>query len=192
LIVYFSFHRLFFLLAAGHQPIYSTFPMSAFDNLSDDDLQTLVANAIGELCRRRFEAGRQAMRDSILRAAEAPSPAPASTPQRSLNLEMAPGSGRSIFRRAPRGSVGQAVDDVLRAEPGLSIIDIESRVEKLNPEISIKSVGNELRRLEGKKYKRDRPGGYQWFLVNDREGGETGAPAPAAEMQHEQKGGDES
>lgn len=59
----------------------------------------------------------------------------------------------------------------LPVQPGLSITEIETEVAKLNPEISNKSVGNELRRMERKKYIRDRAGGYRWFLMGSQGNG---------------------
>lgn len=123
-----------------------------------------------------FSAGGEAMRQSILRAAQGP----VSSPQVGDNaLQRIPDphnpSGFVTVtpapRRAPRGSVATAIDNVLTVQPGLSITEIETEVAKLNPEISNKSVGNELRRMERKKYIRDRAGGYRWFLMGSQGNG---------------------
>jgi len=67
--------------------------------------------------------------------------------------------------RVARGLVQDTVAMALELEPGKSIKEYEALVLDLQPEISVKSVGNELRRGERDgRYKRDRPGGYRWYL----------------------------
>ena len=85
--------------------------------------------------------------------------------------------------RAPRGAVDRAIGQVLKVHPGLTAQEVEEAALAFDPEVSRKSVGNNLRRLEGVKYRRDKPGGYHWFLIDDVENGTAGtqeARDPAA------------
>lgn len=67
--------------------------------------------------------------------------------------------------RVARGLVRDTVAMALELEPGKSIKEYEALVLELEPDISIKSIGNELRRGEADgRYKRDRSGGYRWYL----------------------------
>jgi hypothetical protein len=93
-------------------------------------------------------------------------------------------SKREPAKRAPRGIVGRAIRRVLaESVGGADLPEIESRVLMERPDISRKSVGNELRRLEGDLYERDRPRGHRWFLIQKgQEGvGEPAAQAPTSE-----------
>lgn len=72
-----------------------------------------------------------------------------------------------VRQRVRRGLVQDTVAAALVLEPGLTIKGYEELVAQMEPEISSKSVGNELRRGEqSNRYKRDRPGGYRWYLVS--------------------------
>ncbi len=97
--------------------------------------------------------------------------------------------GRS---RARRGLVGATIAKALKANPGLTVGEYEQLVSRLEPEISTKSVGNELRRGERDgRYKRDRPGGYLWYLAEsdetEAEGQSSGEPSASSSNQ----GGDD-
>lgn len=67
--------------------------------------------------------------------------------------------------KAPRGLVAKAIREVLKADPGLPISEIEARVIAAYPVISPKTIGNELRRQEGLEYRRE--GKYSWFLIEE-------------------------
>jgi hypothetical protein len=86
-------------------------------------------------------------------------------------------------KRAPRGLVQTTIAKVIVESPGLSITDYEGMVLALEPEVSAKSIGNELRRGEGTKYKRDRPNGNRWFPIDYQDEGASGSlpnvPAPS-------------
>lgn len=69
-------------------------------------------------------------------------------------------------KKAPKGAVGAAVSEILRAYPGSSITAIEEVCAVEAPEVASRSIGNELRRLEGKKYRRE---GRNWFLISEPE-----------------------
>jgi len=164
--------------------------------MNDDDLLNIIAEAVknsdaakAAIARFRVAAyndGAEHMRDLILSAAAVKLPESGDHPQLSSpnstgvsSVYLAHTADRN-GRRAPRGSVGAAIDSVLRKKPGLPIVELETEVARLNPEVSIKSVGNELRRMEGRKYRRDRAGGYHWFLLDEQVGGATDAVTSAA------------
>jgi hypothetical protein len=132
----------------------------------------LVDKFKGAIWNEAFKAGGEAMRDSILKAAQSPSPSVNEPPD-------AWSSGLPILAaamRAPRGSVGRAIDALLREHPGLSVGHMEKIFSEHHQEIAQKSIGNELRRMEGNKYKRDRPGGYRWFLIDQQVDQKVGEP----------------
>jgi hypothetical protein len=138
---------------------------------------TLLEDFKVAIWREAFKAGGDAMRDTILRAAQAPiADVGILKPQTAAEerTDRVPGT------RAPRGAVGRSIDLVLEVYPGSSIPDIEEMVARENKEIARKSVGNEIRRMEGKKYKRDRPNGYRWFLIDHNVNQEVGEPTPPA------------
>jgi hypothetical protein len=167
-----------------------------------DQLIEFVDKLVASAWAAGFKAGGEAMRDSILRAVHTPAPPsqspvslappyPAPPPQAPVSPapvspagETSPGhSGTPAGPRAPRGSVGRTIDGLLADRPeGILISELE-KVASAAEGIAIKSVGNELRRYEGKKYRRDRPGGHRWFLIgtSDQKGGATGAGASAAD-----------
>jgi hypothetical protein len=125
-----------------------------------------------------FRKGGEHMRDSILRAAQTPP----SAPRIGAAEGAAPGTSSAtaigIAHRAPRGSVGKAIDTVLAERPGLMVPNLEEAILQIDSEIAKKSIGNELRRMEGNKYKRDRPGGYRWFLIDQQVDQKVGEPTP--------------
>ncbi len=114
--------------------------------------------------------------------------APAPEDSRSARNRTAHGEDRS---RAPRGLVKNAVELVVREQPGLQITDYERIVTEAHPEIAIKSIGNQLRSGEREgRFKRDRPGGYRWFPAdwqNDAAGG-TIVPNPPLQGSSEEGG----
>jgi len=184
-----------------HHPIYGLDVVAIMTDMTtktDDELRALIMAAIEELGSRRFNEGGAAMREAILRATQHPLEMMMAHTGGMANLAKSiVGSASTVTveestkARAPRGSVGKAIDPLLRANPGMLVPDLEAEVKRRHPEIHPKSIGNELRRFEGGKYKRDREGGYRWFLIDDQDGGQTGAEAPAADMQHKPtEGGD--
>jgi hypothetical protein len=121
-----------------------------------------------------FRKGGEQMRDLILRAAQSPTmTTQAAAPDPVDKVSMA-----GTAQRAPRGSVGRAIDAVLSEKPGLLVPQLEEAVLEADPEVARKSVGNHLRHLEGTKYKRDRPGGYRWFLIHQQVDQVAGEPTP--------------
>ena len=134
----------------------------------------LIEKFKGAIWSEAFKAGGDAMRDSVIRAAQDPLAAP-EVPKPAMAET---NTDRIVGTRAPRGAVGRSIDLVLELYPGSSIPDIEEMVWQENKEIARKSVGNEVRRMEGKKYKRDRPGGYRWFLIDHHVDQKVGEPTP--------------
>jgi hypothetical protein len=123
-----------------------------------DQITTDIRALLKAEYERGFRDGQVAMRKHILNLA--------STGEQVIVSSVGHAVGVSEARgRAPRGAVGRALEQVLTESPGLTITEIEARAVALDPEISAKSVGNDLRRLEGKRYRRDRPKGYRWYLI---------------------------
>ena len=113
-----------------------------------DDLAATIRKALKTAFERGIEVGGTNMRKKILEAAGgAESPVPKLVTPRA--------AGSNGLDRAPRGAVGDVLRKILTDEPKLKIVEIESKAPTVNRNVAIKSLGNELRRLEGKKYKRD-------------------------------------
>lgn len=117
-------------------------------------LRAPMKDVLERAYRAGFEAGGNAMRENILRAVNNPFQAEAPP---------VPPPTDSAAVRAPRGAVGAAVESILRDHPLLRITDIEDVAANEFPLVATKSLGNELRRGEGKKYKRDDEG--RWSLL---------------------------
>ncbi len=66
-----------------------------------------------------------------------------------------------VGRRAPRGLVPRVVEQMLSDHPGKIIAEYEQMKDNYDSRISEKSIGNELRRHEGRKYRRNEDG--EWF-----------------------------
>jgi len=117
-----------------------------------------------------YRAGRKAMLDQIMRF----------TAEKKDEKREAPGAISQtpppVSRgRAPRGLVGKLVDQVLSEQGGLQIVDIEDRVLGRDNRIARKSIGNELRRFKGDKYRQDDK--KRWFLIRqDAEKETAGSP----------------
>jgi hypothetical protein len=158
-----------------------------FEAMSDEaDIKALANDAAEKVLaayRRGFEAGGIAMRNTILKAASAPvsvSLGSGNGPIEFTQIVSVPPpkspSGRNLSRpRAPKGLVGDLIRTQLQECPGLPISDLEADVILIDARIAPKTVGNELRRFEGKKYRRE---GYRWFLMGSPQD-ETPAVSPA-------------
>lgn len=91
--------------------------------------------------------------------------------------------------RARRGLVGEQLRKALTEYPGLAASDYERIVTGWAPEVSAKSVGNELRRGEDEgRYVRDRTGGYRWYLKGQIPETE-GAPGKESSVSEPNQGG---
>jgi hypothetical protein len=131
-------------------------------------LQKMLEDAINAAYADGYIAGGANMRDNILRAAQAPGEARSSQGadfKPPVLGALRPREERSDTQsRAPRGLVADLLKTALRESPGSSIIALEEWVTKADPRVSSKSVGNELRRFAGKRYRRD---GRKWFLMGE-------------------------
>jgi hypothetical protein len=120
-----------------------------------DDLVSEVTRAVKLAYARGFHSGGAAMRSTILQAAD------------DLNIpthdEIA-ASIRHYGQRSSWGSVVAAMREILTKEPNLTVHEIEERGRALYPDINIRSYGNQLRRYEGTKYKRDEATD-RWSLI---------------------------
>jgi hypothetical protein len=137
------------------------------------DIAELIQERVNEAYERGFKAGSEAMRNSILHAATS---APITGAGGSKPIVVVAGVGKApayygggaeipAAPRAPRGLVASAIKDVLTASPGMPITEIEKLVLERHPEISPKTIGNELRRGEGDRYVRN--GKYSWLLKSE-------------------------
>ena len=111
-----------------------------------------------------FDIGRATMREAILKAAETPV-----DPGLSENMDMECPEEVKVRpatngNRARRGSVRNAITQALTAHPGATEKEIAILMEQVDPEVSGRSAGGELRRMKGKHY---RQVGSQWFLLGD-------------------------
>jgi hypothetical protein len=150
--------------------------MGRFDELIED----LRAAAKAEY-GRGFADGLAAMRQRILDVASAPSQgslADLYAPQARPELgDILPRKAAEAGLRAPRGSVGRMMVRLLSAHPdGLTATQIKGIAPKYDAEVAAKSIGNELRRFEGEKYRRDERG--RWLLLSGSQM-ETAGSAPA-------------
>ena len=114
--------------------------------------------------KRGFEAGASDMRDRILNAAQGPVEAPAPGPRKAFVTPSHWKPLTIVQTRAPRGAVGAMLRRILTEKPGLTVTEIEAIAPEYDPEVAAKSIGNELRRFDGMKYKRDQRS--RWFLFD--------------------------
>jgi len=126
--------------------------------MSDDEIDAIIEalrphirNAVRDALGRAYTAGEESMRQTILKAASRPGVT-------ILKSERKP----EPSDRAPRGLVQEVVACVLRDRPGTHINEVEVEAVRREPRISAKSVGNEMRRYLGTKYRRE---GRSWFLM---------------------------
>lgn len=82
--------------------------------------------------------------------------------------------------KAPRGTVPRVLKRMLTDHPGKTIVEYEAMIADYDSRIAAKSIGNELRRMEGIRYRRNTDG--QWFLIvgNEEAAGTANNETPAA------------
>lgn len=87
---------------------------------------------------------------------------------------------RKTVRKARRGTVPKVLGRMMTEHPGKTIVEYEEMTPQYDDQISVKSVGNELRRMEGKRYRRNDDG--EWFLMpgNKEAAGTATNETPAA------------
>lgn len=95
-----------------------------------------------------------------------------------------------VIRRAPRGLVPEVVGRMLSERPGKIVAEYEQIVDEYDSRVSTKSIGNELRRHEGRKYYRNDSG--EWFPMSGNkeagDGQQTNSPASDVQTQGEHYG----
>lgn len=129
---------------------------------------------LDEVFSSGYEVGSEDMRIAILAAAQAPTvkTAPSTEGGAQLNAYSAI-TARASSSRAPHGSVRRAIMRVLTAHPKLSEADLGMKVAELDPNVSPRSMGGELRRMRNRLYRFE---GGQWFLIAQK--GEKEAAGP--------------
>lgn len=127
-------------------------------------LISALQGIMSEIFQAGVKAGSEQMRAAILQAAQAPFGEPSDIAQES-NIE-AVRPGHSASSRAPRGSVRRAITAALQAHSSLGELELGQTAARVDPSVSPRSVGGELRRMKDRLYRFDRG---QWFLIT-REG----------------------
>jgi hypothetical protein len=129
-----------------------------------NDILSRLKGLVEDAFQRGYKQGAADMRESIMRAASVgPESVSQPAPARTVSAAHKPTVDMRYSDRAPRGLVGKLIDKVLVEHPGLPIFRIEKRVIAMDERVAVKSIGNELRRLKGKKYRQD---GRIWFLID--------------------------
>lgn len=130
----------------------------------------------------------QGVSDGIQRVFDAVKTPKQSTAQ-AADFSVRPMLPQHHHQRAPRGLVAEVLAAVLAEKPGLTISDYEWLVTQRDGRISERTVGNELRRYEGVRYKRQ---GYRWFPIGSEEQETAGSPTTErpAVSHWQQEGGD--
>lgn len=139
-----------------------------------DDLSTGMAKAIEEAYQRGLADGRKEVSERVREVIDGPTHN-AVVEEKALPLAV---------DRAPRGLVGDLIDQVLTDHPGIPGVDVEDRVLKADSRIARKSVGNTLRRYRDEKYRKE---GRNWFLIGDaeKETAETGTNQDSAALEQQ-------
>jgi len=145
----------------------------------DDLIATLDATAIRRAVEtaynRGFQDGEAAFKRAVngLTVAPAQSKAGESPPVPQTSPRESDGA-----KRAPRGLTRAVIFKILRANPTLSMTDIQERAVAEDAQVSGKTVYNELKRERGKLY---REFGGMWSLIEGRSAEPVGFPSIAKE-----------
>ena len=158
------------------------------------DIASRVAELISEAYERGWKDGAADARHRILRAAESESGISSAA---LAPTHPASHGGQSVHPVAslPRGTLRPVVTAIMSQNPGKSLSEITRLVVKADPRISPYSVGNEVRRNNGKMYKSIKS---KWYIIagaasskvadattQNSPQGETGAvAAPASVVTH--------
>ncbi len=135
-----------------------------------EELNSQLLAALQDKYDAGWRDGAANMRAAILRAAQMPMDG-GSIP--SSDAGDADVSGGEV-KRAPHGAVRRAIIRALNDRPGQIEQQLGAHVERLDPAVSGKSVGAELRRMKNRLYYMDKG---RWFLMAY---GEKEAPGPSA------------
>lgn len=138
---------------------------------------------IEQMLKAAYEQGVKDGIDRIAQAARAPLgeqvPQPAIAVPTVTDDELEDVVDRRI-RRAPRGLVPKVVGAMLRDHPGKIIAEYEQMKDQYDSRVSEKSIGNELRRHEDKKYHRTENGEWLPMSGNKEAAGSATNETPAA------------
>jgi len=134
-------------------------------------LHSALQGIVSEIFQAGVKAGAEQMRVAILQAAQAPiAPSEVTSNRRAIE------SSRRVQPegvRAPRGSVRRAITAALTAHLSLGELEVGRIAAEIDPSVSPRSVGGELRRMKDRLYRFDRG---QWFLI--AQSGEKEAAGP--------------
>ncbi|MDP3408105.1 hypothetical protein [Bosea sp. (in: a-proteobacteria)] len=163
--------------------------MSRIDDMIEE-LRSQMKVEIEAAYQRGLVDGAAQMRDRILSAAQGHGGPVAIASPAIIAAAPRHGGGPSL-PRAPRGAVGRMLEKALTDMPGLTTTELEQISGDYDGAVATKSIGNELRRFQDKKYRRDERG--RWFLID---GGavetETAGESPAVLGSQEGGGNDEA
>jgi hypothetical protein len=153
----------------------------AVSSLLSDEVEQKLGAAIRDLARplieeafqQGFRAGISAGKESVerafataLRQAEQDFRMAKARQERPAAKADSPRRASSKRKRVASGTLRPLVELILTDSPGLRVAEIQTQAKALDETISPSSVGNELRRMEGTRYRRD---GKRWFLIGDTE-----------------------
>jgi|SRR5579872_1420757 len=142
-----------------------------------------AADSVNRMIEKAYERGyvdgAAAMRESIVRATQTPLTIPAAPTMGSLFAEdQDEVESRPSPKRSPRGSVRSFLFRALREKPGATQHELKTTA-KFFAGLSSTSIGNELRRNEGKMYRRDERN--HWYLLETAAAGTPDEPAAEKE-----------
>lgn len=132
------------------------------------------------LLQAAYDAGRKAgaeeMRAAILRAASGPQVGSGVVREARVRdgVKAEDGAAAEVIR-APRGALPSAVRQALALRPGQTELELAEAVRRIDPQISPRSIGGQLRRFRGTMYRQD---GRRWFLIGEKPA-ETAEAAPS-------------
>ena len=141
-------------------------------------LHSALQGIVSEIFQAGVKAGAEQMRAAILQAAQAPMDRSESVPGPGVAAN--PKQGQPDGTRAPRGSVRRAIIAALKAHSSLGELEVGRKAAEIDPSVSPRSVGGELRRMRDSLYRFDK--GY-WFLITQEGEKETaGSPDDPADL----------
>ena len=130
-------------------------------NASIRDMRDVLEDAF----QAGLSLGRAQMRNAILAAANASEPMPSMTGDEYSALKAhSHREQEALNPRAPRGAVRSSIVAALSAKPGSTERELAQAMERIDPTVSGRSAGGELRRLKGRLYRQD---GGRWFLMGE-------------------------
>lgn len=152
---------------------------------SINDISAQIQEAIEEAYKHGYEDGKAEVSKNVKTVLEAAHISMGASPAK---ITVTRKAHPPVSDRAPKGLVGDLIDQVLTDSPGLIGVDIQNKVVAIDGRIASKSVGNTLRRFKDKKYRKDRK---KWFLIGDaeKETAEAATNEHSAVSDHANQGG---